>query len=144
MFHFATQKFCGSCVRYPYFALDIKIQYDLTHWDKDSTTGDEYFFLAVNHFTKVAWGKPLPDKSATTLHSAIEEMLRFLGIPDAVLSDNGSEFRNKLVEDLLHNHEIDVRHSRVRHSQTNGGSERANRTLSDKVRGPSLLTCRIS
>lgn len=111
----------------------MQVSYDLTHWEPDSVTGDQYLFLAVDHFSKVCFARPLRDKSMESLRVAIEEMMTELGIPRATLSDNGKEFRNRLVEDLLNREVVEIRHSLPYHSRTNGGSERANRTICKKV-----------
>lgn len=67
------------------------------------------------------------------LESAILKLLAQFGIPDAVLSDNGREFRNDLVERLLRDNHVEEQHGLLYHSTTNGGAERANKTVSHMV-----------
>lgn len=99
----------------------------------DARTGDRYLFLAVDHFTKLAWAEPIREKTKQTLEGAILKLLAQFGVPEAVLSDNGREFRNDLVERLLRDNHVEERHGLPYHSTTNGGVERANKTVSHMV-----------
>jgi hypothetical protein len=55
-------------------------------------------FLAVDHFTKFAWGRALREKSAATLHATLQALLDALPRPKF---DLAGEFRNALVRSLL-------------------------------------------
>lgn len=66
--------------------------------------------------------------------AAIAQMFAEFGTPEATLSDNGKEFRNRMLSDLLLREEVEERHSMPYRSCTNGNTERANRTITDLVR----------
>jgi IS30 family transposase len=109
------------------------MQYDLTHWDPDLVTDDKYLFLAVDHFTKYAFGRPLPDKTARSVHNALVQMFDELQVPKKTLADNGGEFRGEVVQELLRQHQVLELHGVPYHKTTNGGAERINRTIATKV-----------
>jgi transposase InsO family protein len=60
-------------------------------------------------------------------------MFAELPVPEKTLSDNGSEFRNSVVDELLKERGVVALHGRPYHKTTNGGAERINRTIADKV-----------
>jgi len=120
----------------------LQIQYDLTFWERDLDTGDEYLFLAVDHFTKLAFGASVHSKSADDVSKVIKAMLDALPVkPKSAQSDNGGEFRNRIVEEILSRHQIEVVHGKPFHSQSNGGVERGNKTLCSSVRALWLQYC---
>lgn len=56
------------------------------------------------------------------------------GAPDVVQCDNGTEFRNAIVESLFQSMGVRVRTGAVRHPQSQGAAERANWTLIGLIR----------
>lgn len=107
----------------------------MTHWDRDIETGDEYLFLAVDHFTKLAFGCSVRTKSANDVAPAIQAMLDAFPVkPVSAQSDNGGEFKNHVVDDILSSRGIEVVRGEPFKSQSNGGVERGNRTLCTAVR----------
>jgi transposase InsO family protein len=119
----------------------LQIQYDLTHWDPDLETRDQYLFLVVDHFTKFAWARAIPNKSAVSVHDSLKQLLTELPTPRIALSDNGTEFRNELVSQLLRTNNVMERHGRPYHKTTNGGAERVNLTITRMVRNRELCHC---
>ena len=109
------------------------MQYDLTEWKRESLTGKKYLFLAADHFSKVVWGRAIPNKTAGVLRDTIADMIKDMGKPETVISDNGSEFRNKEVDGLLSTLDIAVRHPLPYQKTANGGVERVNLTITRKV-----------
>lgn len=61
----------------------------------------------------------------TTIHALITAMRQWQTIPQAVLFDNASNFRGKLLQAFCHNLGIRLIHSAINHPQTNGKLERA-------------------
>jgi len=89
--------------------------YDITYMPEDPTTGDKYVLVFIDSFTKFVWACPLETREAA-FH--------------LWQSDNGGEFKNKALEDVIGAIGGTVIHSTPRHPQTNGQVERVNGTLS--------------
>ena len=87
--------------------------------------------LMVDHFTGWVEAVPVPDKSAITTADALYHNLicRF-GVPQKLLSDNGTSFTSQIVKELAKYTKMDQSFSTPYHPQTNGIVERFNRTLS--------------
>src|SRR5699024_2435350 len=78
---------------------------------------------------------PLPDKSMDTVVNALTtRFFPLFGLPERIHSDNGTEFRNQLMERL--NHFLGIRHSfsSAYHPQGNGIIERAHRFVGNALR----------
>jgi len=100
--------------------------------------GHRYLCVLVDILSRYAVAVPLRDKSAQQVAAALKRhvlQLPLLGPPAILVSDNGLEFSNKTMENLL-------RHYGVRHVFTtpynpkaNGSTERLNRTLLSILRG---------
>lgn len=61
----------------------------------------------------------------TTIQAMIEAMRKYQTIPQAVVFDNGSFFKGKLLQEFCRRLNIRLIHSAVHHPQTNGKLERA-------------------
>ena len=55
----------------------------------------------VDHFSKFADSKIITNKTKETALSAIKEIFSNMGFPKMLQSDNGTEFKNKLLGDYL-------------------------------------------
>ena len=97
--------------------------------------GNEYVLLIVDHFTRFAQGYPCRNKSAKTAATKLYEdfVLRF-GFPSKILSDQGGEFENRLVQQLNRLADIEKSKTTPYHPQCNGLCERMNETLIGMLR----------
>ncbi|XP_058078595.1 uncharacterized protein LOC131226905 [Magnolia sinica] len=90
----------------------------------------EYILVAVDYFTK--WIKATSYTTITTLH-VIKFMknntISHYGIPQAIITDNGTPFVNKRMGDFLDKFKIQCHRSSPYHPQMNGGVEAANKTI---------------
>ena len=74
--------------------------------------------------------KPLPRKTAQHVLAYLEsKYLPRHGAPKVVITDNGLEFKNQLVEGYLQRIGVEVRHCTPQHPQSNGKIERFHKTL---------------
>ena len=97
--------------------------------DMQTCPDGEYKWLLVyqDHFTKFVQLRPLKNKSAVEVASALLDIFSIFGVPAILQSDNGREFRNQIVTALkLMWPDMQFVHGRARHPQSQGSTERAN------------------
>lgn len=99
-----------------------------------SEAGNKYIAVVVDHFTKWVIADSLEDKSAVVVADFLlrHVYLRY-GIPEAVLSDNGTEFVNELQSWICS--QLDINHVKATayHPQSNGQVERINSILIEGI-----------
>jgi len=94
--------------------------------------GARYVLVILDHLTNFTVLKPLRAKTATLVHEALASTFAILGYPAVLLSDQGSEFLNKLVLRILADTRIV---STPAHTpQLNGKNERLHASIRNMVR----------
>ena len=69
---------------------------------KTSSSGNKHILTIIDHLTACPEAFPIPDKSADTIVSTfINEYLPVHMCPWYILSDNGTEFKNSLMNQVL-------------------------------------------
>ena len=99
-----------------------------------TSQGNRYIIVAVDYLTK--WPEAQPVPSATSEETAkfiYETIICRHGCPQKILSDRGTHFNNKLIEQLMSKFLIKHLLSTPYHPQTNGLVERFNRTLCESL-----------
>lgn len=112
---------------HPLFELEV----DLIDLTKKATENDGYRYcmVAIDNFTKFAWGVAMKTKQPTDVVNAFKEILEKIGIPKQMYSDQEGSFNNAEFIRLLNQHKI-------KHITTLAGAhtvERFNRTLKEKI-----------
>ena len=111
-----------------------KIAIDLVTECETSTSGNKHILTIIDHLTRWPEAFPIPDKSADTIASTfINEYLPIHMCPQYILSDNGTEFKNSLMDQVLQQLGIDRIFSAPYHPQSNGKLE-----VSHKYMKPTL------
>ena len=101
-----------------------KIAIDLVTECKTFTSGNKHILTIIDHLTRYAEAYPIPDKSADTIVTTfINEYLPVHMCPRYILSDNGTEFKNSLMDQVLQQLGIDRIFSAPYHPQSNGNLE---------------------
>ena len=101
-----------------------KIAIDLVTECKTSTSGNKHILTIIDHLTRWPEAFPMPDKSADTIVSTfINEYLPVHMCPWYILSDNGTEFKTSLMDQVLQQLGIDRIFSAPYHPQNNGKLE---------------------
>ena len=89
---------------------------------------------AIDYLTKWTEARALEKASAEEVAQFIfEDIICRHGCPKIILSDRGTHFVNKVVDNLCENFKIKHQLSSPYHPQTNGLVERFNRTLTETL-----------
>ena len=97
-----------------------KIAIDLLTECETSTSGNIHILAIIDHLTGWPEAFPIPDKSADTIVSTfINKYLPVHMCPQYILLDNGTEFKNKLTDQVLQQIGIDRIFSAPYHPQSN-------------------------
>ena len=101
-----------------------KIAIDLITECETSTSGNKHILTIIDHLTGWPEAFPIPDKSTDTIVSTfINKYLPIHMFPRYILSDNGTEFKNNLKDQVLEQLGIDWIFSAPNHPQSNGKLE---------------------
>ena len=85
-----------------------KIAIDLVTDCKTSTSGNKHILTIIDHLKGWPEAFSIPDKSADTIVTAfINEYLPVHMCPQYILSNNGTEFKNSLMDQVLQQLGID-------------------------------------
>ncbi len=92
--------------------------------------GNRYIVVAIEYLTKWPEARALANATAENVADFIyEEIICRQGTPKIILTDQGTHFKNQMVNELCNKFKIEHRLSSPYHPQTNGLVERFNRTL---------------
>ena len=101
-----------------------KITIDLVTECEKSTSGNRHILTIIDHLTGWPEAFPMPDKSTDTIVSTfINHYLPVHMCPRYILSNNGTEFRNQLMDQVLQQLCINCIFSAPYHPQSNGKLE---------------------
>ena len=101
-----------------------KIAIDLDTECETSTSGNKHILTIIDHLTRWPDAFPILDKSADMIVSTfINEYLPVHVCPWYILLDNGTEFKNNLMDQVLQQLGIDRIFSAPYHPQSNGKLE---------------------
>ncbi len=100
-----------------------------------SNQGSRYLLVCVDHFSRFVILAPLPNKTAEAVaHALVSKLFCPYSTPRVLLSDNGAEFRNALLEEICRQFNIKQTFTVTYHPSSNGLVERANRKILDVLR----------
>ena len=101
-----------------------KITIDLVTECDTSTSGNKHILTIINHLTGWPEAFPIPDKTANTIVSTF--IIKYLPVHMClryILSDNGTEFKNNLMDQVLKQLGIEMIFSAPYHPQSNSKLE---------------------
>ena len=100
-----------------------------------TTTGYQYLFVCVDHFSRFIILAPLRDKSASSVARVlVDKVINPFTTPKVILSDNGAEFRNDLLAEVCQAFNTKQTFIVAHHPASNGLVERANRKILEALR----------
>ena len=141
----AYAKKCDACQRYARNDLHMDLPLHptlpispLEKWGIDyigpiapmSSKRNQYIIIAVEYLTK--WAEAKAIKVADAKQTAIflyEKIISRFGCPQILVSDRGTHFLNKAIEEMTKLFQINHRKTTPYHLQKNGLTERVNQTL---------------
>eukprot|EP00731_Ephydatia_muelleri_P006885 Em0003g1133a len=109
-----------------------RVQIDLIDMRHLPHDGNKWILHIVDHWSKFNLAYPLPQKTAKEVANALEKwVFPIFGLPTILHSDNGREFVNHLIEDVLATWPgaVQLVSGRPRHPQSQGLVEQAHYTL---------------
>ncbi|XP_052113192.1 uncharacterized protein LOC127744804 [Arachis duranensis] len=90
----------------------------------------KYLIVAIDYYTKWIEAEPLASISSSNCKKFMcRQVITRFGIPEVVISDNGTQFTDKKFTEFLNGLGIRHRFSSVEHPQTNGQVESANKII---------------
>ncbi|GFT86229.1 hypothetical protein TNCV_3257881 [Trichonephila clavipes] len=109
-----------------------RIGIDLLGRFPKSAHGNKWIIVCTDYSTRYAITKALPTAEVDEIAKfLLEEIVLRHGAPRVIITDRGAVFRSRLVFSLVDLCNIDHRFTTAYHPQTNGLTERFNKTLAD-------------
>lgn len=111
-----------------------RVSMDLVSYSDVSDNNNKYVLTLQDELTRFVQAYPIPNKEAITVAEQLLHFCQHYGIPKRFHSDQGSEFMNSVLKQLVKflgtNHSFNTAY----HPQTNGALERFHATLRDHIR----------
>lgn len=107
---------------------------DLVLGFPESEDGFIGLFVIIEYLTKYPYVKPIKSKTAKEISWLLWEYITIFGTPKVILSDNGTEFVNSVVDSMLRMVGVEHRVTSAYHPRTNGQTERLNATIVSSLR----------
>ena len=124
---FQYKSFNSFVSQHPLFELEVDL-IDLTK-KAEENNGFRYCLVAIDNFTKFAWGVAMKTKKPYDVINAFKEILEKIGIPKQMYSDEEGAFYSTKFVRLLNE-------KKIKHITSISGAhgiERFNRTLKEKI-----------
>jgi hypothetical protein len=125
-----TQHLHPIPVHGPFFQMGIDFVGPLPITNK----GNRYIIVAMDYLTKWPEARPVPHATAeATADFLYDDIICRHGCPSRILTDRGTHFNNRMINNLMGKFGIKHLLSSPYHPQTNGLVERFNRTLCEAL-----------
>lgn len=109
-------------------------QIDLLDFQLENDGPWKWVFHYQDHLTKFCFLAPLKQKSAVEVAGRLKHVFNVIGAPLILQSDNGREFRNKVMSKLIARWpRCKYIHGRPRYPQSQGSIERANGSVKNMI-----------
>jgi transposase InsO family protein len=127
-------KFYACMTNLPAHALQtIPVTWPFAVWGPDivrplrkAPGGYTHLLVAVDKFSKWIEARPITNLKADQVVSFFTDIIHRFGVPNSIITDNGSQFTGRKFLELCDKYHIRVDWAAVAHPQTNGEVERGN------------------
>ena len=96
-----------------------------------TSDGNKYLFTMIDHFTKYNWIETLKEKTARIILRVFKRWIWTHYIPTILQTDNGTEFKNKTMNQFCQENNIQLVYGVPYNPQHRGAVEAFNRTVQD-------------
>ena len=118
--------------------LNERIHMDLYGPLRAAEGGKKYVLVIIDSFTKFCVLTAIPSKEPESVAEALfKNWISFFGLPACILTDRGTEFKNKLLKGLSSELGIELRFCSTQHPASNGQAE----LMMKKLRTYLMATC---
>jgi transposase InsO family protein len=93
---------------------------------RNALEGYTHLLVAIDKFSKWAEVRPIKNLSTEKAVSFFTDIIQRFGVPNSIITDNGSRFTGKKFLEFCDKYHIHVDWAAIAHPQTNGQVERAN------------------
>jgi transposase InsO family protein len=93
---------------------------------RNALEGYTHLLVAIDKFSKWAEVRPIKNLSTEKAVSFFTDIIHRFGVPNSIITDNGSRFTGKKFLEFCDKYHIHVDWAAIAHPQTNGQVERAN------------------
>jgi transposase InsO family protein len=109
--------------------------------DLSASNSFDSIFVVVDRLTKMAHFVPCKKtlSSEDTARLFLDNVYRYDGLPDDIVSDRGTQFISKFWRSMFQILKVDIKLSSAFHPQTNGQTERVNQVLEQYLRATSTI-----
>ena len=139
---------CGACqkfsqrkpARVPMIPLPVvdepfsRVAMDLVGPLPRSRSGNRYVLVMCDYATRYPEAVPLRNIDAEMIAEELVKIFARMGIPQEILTDQGSNFQSQLLQELYHLLRVSAIRTSPYHPQTDGLVERFNQTLKSMLR----------
>ena len=99
-----------------------------------SNNGHRYILTIIDYATRYPEAVPLKAIDTITIAESLVEVFSRVGIPREIMSDNGSQFKSDLMQEINRLLSVKAVHSTPYHAASNGCVERLNGTLKSMLK----------
>lgn len=107
--------------------------FDVLHIDT-FTVNRQKFLTIIDVFSKYAQAYPLDSVTGLSVINALTIYISHHGVPISVTADQGTEFKNLLIQEFFNLHKIKLHFISVNNPQSNGAIERFHSTILEHIR----------
>ncbi len=100
----------------------------------ETSSGNKYIICICDYLSKFVVARPIKSKRAEEVNKVLCMVFQTFGPPDVMITDQGREFVNSLVDGMCEKLGISHRKTSPYHAQSNGLTERFNQTLQTALR----------
>lgn len=106
---------------------------EIIHLDTFQASGQK-FLTVIDAFSKYGQAYPLDGSNAVSVLNALLIFITHHGVPQLIISDNGTEFKNGLMQEFIDTHKINIHYTTPENPQSNGMVERFHSTIIEHLR----------